>query len=1125
MGCFRHTGEGVRTESSGVFACGCLSFAPKAKTRIMHISNAQYFVRRLFGLLIALGGAYSLTAQGVQGYYQFPDIHEDQVVFCAEGDIWRVPLSGGLATRLTTHPETERYPKFSPDGNTVGYSASYEGPTEIYTVPITGGLTTRWTYESDASIMNTWAPDGALVYATRAYNKKPDFRLVSIDTETKVRSFLPLDQASEASFSADGKTVFFVRPAYHRNVTKRYQGGTARQVWKYTEGAEEAVKLTTDHPGESHHPLFYDGRIYFITDRDGTMNIWSMSTEGQDLQQHTKHTDFDVRYANVSNGHIVYQHGADLWHLDLASNTSRLIPITLLTDLDQLREKWDEEPSKYITAVHPSPDGDRVVITARGKVFVVPTKSGRVISFTDDSRIRYRDAVFAHSGKSIITLSDETGEFEFVQMPADGLGDKQRLSSDGQVLRYEGKPSPDGKWIAYDDLANTLYILNLATGESTKVSDRQARIGGFSWSPDSRWLAYEQQAANTMLQIHIYELASGDRFPLTTDRANSASSCWSADGKFIYFLSDRNFQTIVGSPWGPRQPEPYFDAQEKVYQIALQKGNRSPFRPADELMADEEEADKKKEENGEEGEKEELTVMIDRDGLQRRIEEVPIKPGNYSNLQMNDKALYMMTAETGVGAKRHIGVVKITNEAPALKTMVDAVQSFELSADGKKMLVRKGNDLYMLDAGTAPVKDLSENKIKLSNWKYPIMPREDWQQIFTDAWRMERDYFYDANMHGIDWEAMYQKYLPLVDRVTTRQELSDLIGRFVGELSALHTSVRGGDVRSDKSNIPVASLGGIFSRDEAQGGYRIDYIYRVDPDYPHERSPLDDPYLDVEEGDVITHVNGREALAAVDLGALIRNEEGKQVHLRTKRGTEVRDLIVSPVGSTYNMRYRDWEYGNRSYVEQQSNDDIGYLHLRAMGSSDINQFAREFYPIFNRKGLIIDVRYNFGGNIDSYILEKLLRKAWMYWQYRNGEPAWNMQYAFRGHMVVLVNENTYSDGEAFADGFRELGLGKTIGTRTWGGEIWLSGANRLTDGGIARAPMFGVYTEGEWRIEGHGFVPDIEVDNLPHETFKGKDAQLDAAIQHLQELIEKDPRPVPAPPPFPDKSFQNNRGE
>ena len=1058
----------------------------------------------------------SVLSQGFEGYYQYPDVHNNQIVFCAEGDIWSVPLSGGLAQRLTTHPEEETYPRISPDGKTIMFSASYEGPTEIYTMPVDGGITTRWTYESDASVATTWTPDGDIIYATRAYNKKPDYRLVEINPKNKTRSFIPLDQASEASFDASGNTIYFVRPAYHRNVTKRYKGGTARQIWKFTKGSNEAVKLTTDYKGESHHPMWYNGRIYFITDRDGIMNIWSMDENGGDLKQHTKHAQFDVRYAGISNGVVVYQHGADLWKYNITDDTYSKINITLATDLDQLREKWEENPSQYITSVEPDRTGDRIVITARGRVFVAPVKEGRMVAFTHKSGVRYRDATFSSDGKNVIVLSDESGEFEFVDMPANGLGSQRVVTHDGKILRYKGVPSPDGKWIAYDDLGNNMYILNASTGMSTKISTNQEGIRTFSWAPDSKWLAFVQMADNTMSQIRVYNVDNKQSFELTTDRANSFSPCWSPDGKFIYFLSDRNFHTIVGSPWGSRQPEPYFDTSEKIYHVALQKGTRSPFRPNDELFT--KENDKKKEEES----KPDVKVLIDQNGIEERIEAVPVKPGNYRRLAVSDKALYLMSRETGVGAKTHLVFVKIDSEKPEVKTMVTDVNSFKLTADGKKLLINKEKTYYMSDAGTSEISKLSESKIDLSNWKFPIIPREDWKQIYTDAWRMERDYFYDKNMHGVDWKAMYNKYLPLVDRVTTRGELSDLIGRFVGELSALHTSVRGGDMRSDNENIPVANLGGVFSRDETQGGFKIDYIYKVDPDYPDEKSPLDDPYLDVKEGDIITSVNGVSALSATDIGELIRNQVGKQVRLSLKRNNVKHDIIVSPIGSSFNLRYRDWEYGNRMYVDKESNNDIGYLHLRAMSTNDINQFYREFYPIFNRKGLIIDVRYNNGGNIDSFILEKLLRKAWMYWQARSGIPTWNMQYAFRGHIVILVNENTYSDGEAFAEGFKKLGLGDAIGTRTWGGEIWLSSVNRLSDNGYARAPMMGVYADGKWLIEGHGFDPDIVIDNLPHATYEGEDAQLDAAIEHLQEQIKKDPRDVPQHPPYPDKSFKNN---
>jgi tricorn protease len=1066
-------------------------------------------------LICLIFSPWILSAQGFTGYYRFPALSGETIVFTAEGDLWTVSVAGGLARRLTTHPGEETHPHISPDGQTLAFSATYEGPTEVYTMPLSGGLPQRWTYEAETSTAEGWTPQGEIVYNTTHFATLPHLQSVQIDPRTKKRTRIPLSQASETSFDASGRTLYFVRPADHRNVTKRYTGGTARQIWKFTQGTAEAVKLTTDHDGESHHPMWWQGRIYFITDRDGTMNLWSMDENGGDLRQHTRHEDFDVRYATLAGGRIVYQRGADIWLYDIASGADRVVPIRLASDLDQLREKWVEDPSDYITSVELHPEGKQLAITARGRVFVVPVESGRRVQLSRKEGVRYRDAVFTPDGEQIIVLSDESGEFEFMRIGADGIGAHQALTDDGTILRYKGKPSPDGKWLAYDDLNQDLWLLNIATGEQKKISTNNDGIGDFTWSPDSRWLSFVQTAKNTFAQILLYRLGDGNLTELTTDRMNSMSPTWSPDGQWLYFLSDRNFETLVGSPWGTRQPEPYFDRQMKLYHVALQAGTRSPFHPDDELWNEPEE----KKENG----AEKVTVQIDTDGIARRIQEVPVSPGNYSSLRMNDKALYFTASETGAEGKTHLMVLAIDNDDPEPKTMVEDIRGFDLAANGKKIMVRKnGSSFYVVEAGTGAVKDLSEAKVDLSDWTFSLDPREDWRQLFTDAWRMERDYFYDPGMHGVDWDGMYQKYLPLVDRVTTRSELSDLIGRFVGELSALHTSVRGGDLREGPDDIDVASLGARFSRDEAAGGYRIDYIYRADPDYPDERSPLDQPGLDINVGDVLTHVNGDAVLSAPDLGALLRNQAGEQVRIGIKPGGtgDVRDRIVVPLRSGYALRYRDWEYSRRQIVEERGAGQIGYVHLQAMGSSDLERWYREFYPVFNRQGLIIDVRHNRGGNIESFILEKLLRQAWMYWKNRDQDPYWNMQYAFRGHMVVLVDERTASDGEAFADGFRRLGLGKVIGTRTWGGEIWLSSANRLSDNGLARAPMMGVYgPEGEWLIEQRGVEPDIVVDNLPHATFNGQDAQLDAAIQHLLELIEQDPREVPEPPPFPDRSF------
>ena len=414
-----------------------------------------------------------------------------------------------------------------------------------------------------------------------------------------------------------------------------------------------------------------------------------------------------------------------------------------------------------------------------------------------------------------------------------------------------------------------------------------------------------------------------------------------------------------------------------------------------------------------------------------------------------------------------------------------------------------------------------KSKLQLDNWMFAIDPQQDWQEMFDDAWRMMRDYFYDRDLHKVNWIAIKQQYEPLLARVTDRDELDNLLSQMVGEISALHTFVYGGDKRRSQDMIQTGFLGGTFTK--TSNGLRIDHIYKSDPDYPDFSSPLNKPELKIKEGDIITEVNNVSLKDVADVAELLANKVQVPVKLTLlDKNNKPYEQVVKPcsAGDAFTLRYEEWELVNREKVDSLSNNNIGYVHLKAMSGSDMDDFVKQFYPVFNREGLILDVRDNFGGNIDSWVLEKLMRKAWMYWQARSGGPIWNMQYAFRGHMVILCNQQTSSDGEAITEGFRRLGLGKVIGMRTWGGEIWLSGGNRLVDNGIATAAEMGVYgPEGKWLIEGRGVEPDITIDDLPYETYKGKDAQLEFAVEYLKKAIKDNPVVVPPAPPHPDKHF------
>lgn len=1101
---------------------------------------------RYASILGTLAFAPSILLGGIEGYYRTPGVGKDVIVFAAEGDLWRVPIAGGTATRLTSHAGEESTPAISPDGATLAFTASYEGPVEVYTMPLAGGLPTRRTFENGRAVVSGWTPGGRIVYATDQYSTLPNQQLFIIDPATGARETVPLAQASFGAYDESGRTLVFTRLPFNGSFTKRYKGGTTQNLWRFEDGAAEAVPLTADYTGTSKDPMWWKGRIYFASDRDGTMNLWSMDREGKDLRQHTRHSGIDMQSPSQGNGRIAYQHGADLRVYDIGAGKDEPLKITLESDLDQTRENWVEKPMDYLSAVHVAPEGDRVVLTARGRVFVAPHRQGRLVEVTRKDGVRYRRARFMPDGKSLVALSDESGEVELWRLPANGVGEPEQLTRDADVLRWEAFPSPDGAYIAHHDKNYRLWLFNAKTGENKKIDE--SRIDNFAdlaWSPDSRFLAYVAPADNAYRRVKIYTVPDGSGTLVTSDRFDTYSPAWSPDGRWLYVLSDRNLQTAVNSPWGPQQPEPFFDKPTKVYQIALKEGLRSPFEPKDELKdaKKEEKNDEKKNDNakdakGEEKKEEEKgkdekkeakpkppEVVVEFGGIEKRLIEVPVLAGNYGGLAVTEKALFFTTGERTGERKPNLSGVTITNEAPEIKQVLADIKSYELSQDGKKLLVHKGDSLYILDAAVAPA-DLDKKDVVLKNFTLSVVPREEWRQMFTEAWRLERDYFYDRGMHGVDWKGIQEKYRPLVDRVTTRAELSDLVAQMVAELSALHTFVRGGDLREGPDQIKLASLGAVLVRDEGKGGYRIAHLYRHDPDMPERAGPLTRPGVGLEEGDVIESINGVVTLSVPDYAGLLRNKAGAQVLLRVRPATggDSREVIATPITiqGAADLRYHEWEYTRRLRVEELSGGRIGYVHLRAMGAGDYTDWAKGYYPVFNREGLIVDVRHNRGGNIDSWILGRLLRKVWFYWNDRVGDPPnWNMQQAFRGHMAALCNERTASDGEAFSEGFRRLGLGKVIGTRTWGGEIWLSGDNFLVDNGIATAAESGVYgPEGEWLIEGRGVEPDVVVDNLPHATFNGQDAQLEAAVQHLLREIEEKPVPPVKVPARPDKSFK-----
>ena len=974
----------------------------------------------------------------------------------------------------------------SPDGMHIAFWAGYEGAPDAYVMPVEGGVPKRISWDSARPV--GWTPEGKVMLRTMTYAGLPDMRIVLVDPETGDLDQVPLSQAAEGSLAADG-TLFFARMPRQGSNSRWYKGGLAQKLWKFASGMDEAMPLTTDYPGTSRQPnVMRDGRVYFLSDREGAMNIWSMNQDGGDLQRHTTYTDWDIQELAGDDATLVYRLGADLFTMDIASGQTAKVPITLVTDSDQALTDWETQPLRYLADAAVSHDGKRVAFVSRGELFVAPVGKGRTVHASRNSGIRYRNVVFTKDSSSVIALSDRSGELEWWRTPVDGLEAPVQITDGPSMLRQDGVPSPDGRYLSQINYRGSLWVVDLQTGSTTRVAETHR--GNGTWSPDSRYMMYAAPTPSLMSALYVYDVQEKTSRQVTSDRFMDGFATFSADSEWLYFISSRTWNSSVFSPWGERAPQPHFENRDKIYAIPLHKDATFPFAAPDELAAD---VSAKEDKEAEEGnEKAFIAMQWD---LQHKLREVPLPAGSYQGLAANKKRLFYRS-------EGNLMALDFKPDAEPIR-LVEGAPRFELSGKGDHILVQKGGKLHVIAASSGKDATLnSDNEVSTGDLRFAIDKRAEWTQIYNDAWRMHRDYFWDPAMHGVDWEAMRDKYGVLLPRVGSREDLSDVQAMLVSELSLLHSNAGGGDVRGEDLNVAPASLGGVFERDAATGGFRLVHRYAADPDLPGYWSPLAHPDVLVEEGSVIRAINGQSTATVAHLGALLIDQAGKQVRLDVlDPDGEERDVIVTPFTArdAFNLRYHEWEHSRRMRVEEASEGAIGYVHLRAMGRNDIGQWTREFYSQTRKQGLIVDVRHNNGGNIDSWVLSQLLRKAWSYFKPRQGDVTSNMQYAFNGHLVVLVDERTASDGEAFADGFRRLGLGEAIGMRTWGGEVWLTSSNRQVDGGVARASEIGVYgPEREWLIEGWGFVPDIEVDNLPHETFNGRDAQLEAAVQHLQ---------------------------
>lgn len=1077
------------------------------------------------------------TVNATQGYYRFPALHNNTLVFTAEGDLWKTSLDQTYAKRLTTHVAQESQAAISRDGQFIAFVANYSGSDEVYVMPIQGGLAKQVTFENVQVKLQAWTHDGKILYS---YNGRVgpagNWSLRVVNPEDLSVDSLPLADAVEGSIDATGSTVYFSQFGLQisSDNAHAYQGGAKGELWSYQLGSDkEAKHLTEKHQGSVRSPMVYQDRVYFISNQSGNDNLWSMKLDGHDPIQLTRYQDFNVRDARLDAGRIVYQLGADIMLYDIKQNQSQLVNVQLTSDLNQTRDRWLNQPLKYLTSAKQGQNTKKVVLTSRGRVAVASVDGSRLVEIATPLTSRTRQGTMSDDNKWVIALNDSSGEMEIWQYAADGSNEAKQLTFDGTTTRWNIYPSPDGKWLAHDDKNGDLWLLNLATLDNRKIASRNeglSPIASLSWSHNSKLLAITRSAlGNERSQIMLMDINDGQSALLSSEKYASYSPTFSHDDKWLYFLSDRNFNPYPGAPWGDRNMGASFDRRTQIFAIALNQKAKFAFAKPSELdiQAQEKKTEQVAEKSDPQSSEEQTPVLVVNDKKDReetsvdwqniasRLYQVPVPAGNYSDLNANKTFLYVIDKVTEPGAQPSLKSIKIGHKVK-VETFLEASAQYSLSKDGESLFVRKTgdkNDMYIVAATAKFSSSADDTKVLTGDWKLHLQPKQEWQQIFHDAWLMHRDSLFDANMRGLNWQSVKQKYQPLLDRLTEREELNDIFEQMMGELNTLHSQVRGGDINTDPARPELATLGAQYK--QTSQGLQITHIYRNDPEIIDRLAPLAKPGIDVSTGDIISAINGLPVSSLADLNMALLNQAGKQVLLDLSRAGAQLKVIVTPGSARddYMLRYYDWVTVNQQKV-QQADNEIGYLHLRAMGSGDIETFAREFYAQYKKQGLIIDVRRNNGGNVDSWIIEKLLRRAWSFWQIRNGESFTNMQQTFRGHLVVLADQFTYSDGETFTAGIKALKLGTVIGKQTAGAGVWLTGRNSQSDNGMARVAEYPVYAmDGRWITEGTGIKPDVEVDNLPYATFNGQDAQLDAAIKLLKKEIKKNPvKPLNAKP-------------
>ncbi len=1076
-------------------------------------------------MFFSLASAFAMktTGQGTQLLRQ-PTISDSKIVFVYANDLWSVSKEGGDAVRLTTHEGLESSPHFSPDGKLIAFTGQYDGNTDVYVIPIEGGQPARLTWHPDVDQVTGWTPDGNEILFASARESVPtlESKFYKINKSGGMETALAIPRAVAGEISEDGNYIAYQQIGFWDAEWRNYRGGQAKPIW-IVDMKNYSLKMTPQTDNERHtDPVWLNGVVYFLSERDYANNVWSFNPSTNELKQHTFHSDFDVKSLDAGGGQIVYEQGGYLHLLTPANSSTKKLTITVRGDFHWSRSRWQDVKSTSLQNPSLSPTGQRALFEYRGEIFTVPKEKGDWRNITNTSGAADRYPVWSPDGKKIAWFSDGSGEYQLMISDQEGLEKPKSFAIPNPTFFFKPAWSPDGKYIAFTDTDYNLWYIDIANGQTKKADTERYAHPNRSlnpvWSPDSKWIAYARLIDTHFKVIKVHQVETGQNLQLTDGMADAISPVWDATGKYLYFLASTNYGLNTGWLDMSSYDRPVTRA---LYAIVLSNTDTSPVLPRSD-----EETEKSKEENlpatptgkGEGKQVKETSVTpivkIDADGISKRIIAVDIPLRNYTELFPGPEN-YVFYAES-VPNQLGLTLNRYNFKDRKAEVYLTPVNEVTISKDRKSLLYRSTSNWGILST-TDSNKKPGDGKLEaLSSLKVKIDPREEWKQIFREGWRYQRDFLYVNNTHGAPWNDVYKWYGPWIEHVQHRTDLNYVVDILGGEVAIGHSYTSGGDF-PDVQNVAIGLLGADYEIDK--GVYKFIKIYTGESWNPELKAPLREPGIGVKEGDYLLEVNGKTVTG--NLFAYFEGTANRQTKIRVNSKPVMegsRLITVVPVENEAQLRNFNWVEGNRKKVDELSNGKLAYIYIPNTGQPGYTYFNRYYFAQQDKKGAVIDERNNGGGSAADYMVDIMARNLQGYFNSKAGDhrPFLTPNAGIFGPKVMIINERAGSGGDLLPYLFHQMKLGPLVGTKTWGGLVGTWDTPPFIDGGRMVAPRGGFYDiKGEWAVEGVGISPDIEVQQTPAAIINGKDPQLERAVEEALNLLktgEVKLLPEPAPP-------------